>query len=258
MALNLFAILKESKYNQAVKLNELKDYGIVLKYPNKIKNGDIVLNAGLTAEISPRIYDTNSTNQFLSEIYGIFINKTWSKSSSLYEIYSSARSAAGDKNGLERALAIANSLYIQLYYRMMEYTDSYSKDKGIMTNSDLLYLEGNNQRKGEAISLDGSLIHGPFLCHEFAVTLSVLLNREKTRTGLKAFYTMGWVEREGEKAEHCWVELRNRKGERILLDPISNVVEYLNKNENYLISANGVKYWIDNGPLILRKKSLTK
>ena len=31
-----------------------------------------------------------------------------------------------------------------------------------------------------------------------------------------------------------------------------------NKNENYLISANGVKYWIDNGPLILRKKSLTK
>ena len=259
MALNLFAFLKQSNYKSpAVNLNELKDYKIILKYPNKIKNGDIVLNAGLTDEISTKIHNSSFTKQFLSEVYGIYINKNWSKSSNLYGIYNSARSTAANKEGLDRVLAIANSVNLQLYYRMLEYTDSYSKAKGIMTNADLLYLDGNYQRNGKAISLKDSLIEGPFLCHEFAVTLSVLLDKEKIRTGLRPFYVMGTVEREGEKAEHCWIELRNRKNERILLDPISNVMEPINENDTYLISKNGIKYCIDNGPLILRKNHLTK
>lgn len=255
MTVTLSSILRRSRYkNTAVKLNELKNYKIVLRYPDKIRDGDIVLNAGLTYEISSKIYNSISKEQLLSEVYGIYVNKNWRKSSNLYEIYNSAMSEAKDKEGLDRALAIANSLYIQLYYRMMEYTDSYSKHKGIMTNNDFLYLESENQRRGKAISLEDSLIDGPFLCHEFAILLSVLLDKEKRRTSLKPFYVMGLVEKNGEKVEHSWVELRNRKGERILLDPLSNVMEYLDKNENYLISKNGVKYWIDNGPVILRKE----
>lgn len=259
MAKNIFAIVKQSKHkNLEVNLNEIGDYKIVLKYPNKIKNGDIVLNAGLTDEISTKFYNKNFKEPFLSEVYGIYLNNVWSRSSNLYQIYNSASLAAGNKKGLDRVLAIANSVRLQLHYRITEYTDSYSKKKGILTNADLLYLERNNQRNGKAILLEELLIDGPFLCHEFAITLSVLLNREKIRTGLRAFYVMGIVERYGEKAEHCWIELRNKKDERVLFDPISNVMEYLNKNENYLISSNGIKYQIDNGPLILRKNHLTK
>lgn len=257
MTSDLSAILKKSEYkNSVVNLNELKDYKIVLNYPNKIEKGDIVLNAGLTDEISSKIHDDSFTKDFLSEVYGIYINNNlWNKSSTLYEIYKFASSEASNKTGLDRALTIANSVYLKLYYRMMDYTDDYSKEEGILTNADLSYLESNNKRDGKAIPLEDSLIDGPFLCHEFAVTLTILLNKEEKRTGLKPSYVMGIVERYGEKAGHVWIELRNRKGERILLDPISDVVGYLNKNDRYFISKDGIKYWIDNGPLILRKKS---
>lgn len=259
MALNLLAILKKSKdKNSEINLNELENYEILLDYPNKIKKGDIVLNAGLTDDILPRIYNGSLTKRFLSEVYGIYINTEVDKSSNFYDLYKSARTAAANKTGLDRVLAIANSVYLQLYYRMMEYTDSYSKDKGIMTNADLSYLDGNNKRGGKAIYMDYSLINGPFLCHEFTVTLSVLLDKEKRRTGFTPFYVMGMVERDGEKAEHCWVELRDRQGKRIMLDLIGNVIQPLEKEQTYVVSKNGIKYWIDNGPLILRKNRLTK
>ncbi len=239
-----------------IKLSELNTYKIVLKYPNKIKKGDIVLNAGLTDEISPEIYKGRFTKRFLSDIYGIYINKELDKSSHFNEICKIAKNAAANKKGLERALAIADSFYVQMYYRLVEYTDNYSKKKGIMTNEDLLYLEGNDQRSGKAINIDYSLVYGPFLCHEFAIALSVLLDKEKRRTGLKPFYVMGIAERDGEIVEHSWLELRGRKGKRILLDRLSNVVQPLNEGQRYVVSDNGVKYWIDNGPLVLRRNHL--
>ncbi len=254
----LYSLRKNKDKSLEIKLSELKTYEIVLKYPNKIKRGDIVLNAGLTSEILPEIYKGRFTTRFLSGIYGIYTSKELDKSPHFNEIYKTARDAAGNKSGLDRVLAIAGSFYLQVYYRMTEYTDNYSKEKGIMTKEDLLYLEGNDQRNGKAISMDYSLIYGPFLCHEFAVALNLLLEKEKRRTGLKPFYVMGMVERGGERAEHCWVELRNEKGKRILLDPISNIVQPLDEGQKYVVSDNGVKYWIDNGPLILRKSHLTK
>lgn len=259
MAMNLSAVLKKCEEQESViNLNELKDYNIVLKYPTKIKKGDIVLNAGLTDEIYLGIYNNRFTQRFLSEVYGIHINKELHKSSNLYELYKSAVSSANGKTGLDRVLAISASVYLHLHYRMREYTDSYSKAKGILTNTDLLYLSGNNKRDGKAINIDYSLIEGPFLCHEFAITLSILLDKEIGRTGLKPFYVMGIVEKEGEKVEHSWIELRGRKGDRILMDPISNVVQPMKEGQNHVVSANGLKYWIDNGPLILRKSRLSK
>ncbi|MCL5976304.1 MAG: hypothetical protein M1580_01775 [Candidatus Parvarchaeota archaeon] len=259
MTLKLSSVIKKSKEKEsAINLNEFKNYEVLLKYPNKIKKGDIVLNAGLTNDIYSGIYNGSFTKRFLSEIYGIYVNKEFNKSSNLYEIYKTARSTAGNKKGLDRALAIADSVYLQLYYRMIEYTDSYSKKNGIITSADLLYFDGANQHKGKAIYLDYLLIDGPFLCHEFAVTLNVVLGKEKRKTGLKPFYVMGMIEKGGEMAEHCWVELRNGKGKRILLDPISNVVQSLDQGQKYVVSNNGVKYWIDNGPFILRKSHLTK
>ncbi|MGC8533706.1 MAG: hypothetical protein ACP5MV_03725 [Candidatus Parvarchaeum sp.] len=259
MAIKLSYDLKKRKYKSLeINLSELEKYKIVLKYPNKIKNGDIVLNAGLTEEISPEIYKGRFTKRFLSDIYGIYINKELDKSPYFNEIYKIAKNAAANKNGLERALAIADSFYVQMYYRLVEYTDNYSKEKGLMTNEDLLYLEGNDKRSGKAISTDYSLIHGHFLCHEFAIALSVLLDKEKRRTGLKPFYVMGIVEKDGEKAEHCWLELKDRKGKRILLDRLSNVAQPLKDGQRYVVSDNGVKYWIDNGPLVLRRNHFKK
>jgi hypothetical protein len=254
MHINLSDALKKREEKEpAINLNELKNYKLVLKYPNKIKKGDIVLNGGLTDEIRSEIYNGRFIKRFLSDVYGVYINKKLDSSSNLYEIYKSSMAAAAGKRGLDRALMVAASVYSQLYYRMMEYTDSYSKKKGIMTSADLLYLDKGNSLKGKAVDIEYSLVDGPFLCHEFAVTLSFLLDKEKRRTGLKPFYVMGMVEIYGEKAEHCWVELRNKKDGRILFDPIYNVVQPLNEGQVYVVAANGTKYWIDNGPLILRR-----
>ncbi|MEM0143357.1 MAG: hypothetical protein QXL94_05345, partial [Candidatus Parvarchaeum sp.] len=97
-----------------------------------------------------------------------------------------------------------------------------------------------------------------FFCHELVTVLVFLLDKEKRKTGLKPFYVMGMVERDGKKAEHCWVELRSKKKERLLLDVISNVIQPLDEKQNYITSQNGIKYLIDNGPLILRKKGLMR
>jgi hypothetical protein len=259
MFIRLSAVLEKSESSEfALHTDNLKDYRTILKYPSKIKNGDIILNAGLTNEIPQELYDGKFDQRFLSEIYGIRINKRLGKSTNLNTVYKSACSVAYGKTGLDRVIAIANSVYQQLYFRMNEYTDSYSKKKGIMTYADLTYLEGNDQRKGLVVDVNHSLLYGPFLCHEFAIALGLLLEKEKTRTGLEPFYVMGTVEINGETAQHCWVELRGRDGEKILLDPISNVMQPISEDSVHVKSSNGTKYTIDNGPLILRKNRLIR
>lgn len=259
MSIRLSAVLQKSESGEfALHTDNLRDYRTILKYPSRIKSGDIILNAGLTNEIPQELYNGKFDQRFLSEIYGIRINKRLGKSTNLHMLYKSACSAAYGKTGLARAVAIANSVYQQLYFRMSEYTDSYSKKKGIMTYADLTYLEGNDQRKGLVVDVNHSLLYGPFLCHEFAITLDLLLEKEKNKTGLEPFYVMGTVDVNGETAQHCWVELRSREGKKILLDPISDVVQPISVDSFHTESSNGIKYTIDNGPLILRKNRLIR
>ena len=71
----LYSLRKNKDKSLEIKLSELKTYEIVLKYPNKIKRGDIVLNAGLTSEILPEIYKGRFTTRFLSGILSLTKHK---------------------------------------------------------------------------------------------------------------------------------------------------------------------------------------
>jgi hypothetical protein len=254
MAISLSALLKKEKiYDSISSLANFKDYNVILRYPNRIKVGDIILNAGLTSEIYPEIDKNRIKERILSSIYGISINEKLEDYPNLYSTYKSAVSAAYGKKGLERAMSISNSVYQQLYFRMIEYTDGYSKEKGIITHSDLKYLDEEYNHTGKAVDVDYSLLNGPFLCHEFNITLYLLLEKEKRKIGFEPFYVMGTVEKNGEKAEHCWIELRNKHGNKFLLDRISDVLEPMSSYQNIIVTKKGFIYTIDNGALVLRR-----
>ncbi len=259
MVFGLLHVLKgEEKDTLSLSGVNLENYKILLKNSNKIKKGDIVLNAGLTYEILPELREGRFSS-FLKDIYGVYINEKFDRDGDLYALYNTAVQFTGKKTGVERALSIADSVYRQLFYRMNEYADGASVKMGLMTSYDFSYMERNHSRKGKAFSLDSAISDGPFLCHEFSIVLSLILEKEKKNTGLAPFYTMGLVKNKGETAEHSWLELEDKKGNRFLLDKISGVAEYLPSSATEcFISSSGIKYARDNGAFILRKLKISR
>jgi hypothetical protein len=227
------------------------DYSLSFSMSNNIFPGDIVINAGTSSDILKGIYNGKIKPSFMKEIYGIRIDKE-NERSNLSDIYKNAVNYSGNKKGVDRIISLSNSVYHQLFFRMMEYSDSYSKAKGILTPLDLDYLNENNNRDGKVFSVEAAIEEGPFLCHEFALTLYCVLNKEINNTHFKPFYVMGYVEKDNEKAGHCWIELENRNGKRFFLDRISDVAEFIDPHKQYFESSYGIKYMRDNGPLIIR------
>lgn len=242
-------------YDKLIPLEEiLSSHSILLTPYNKIKKGDVVINAGLTSDILQNLDGKNLKKSFIKQIYGLYVDKDLDESVELSDLYKKTINYAGKKKGIDRAISITNSFYENVFFRMMEYSDNYSMEKGIMTSLDLEYLESNNYRKGKVLNLESALSDGPFFCHEFAVILYIFLDREKNKTGLEPFYRMGIVSNGQEEAEHCWIELKNKKGKILLLDRISNVAEFIDdENKRYFKSKSGIKYFRDNGPFIARR-----
>ncbi len=227
------------------------EYRLSLDKSDKIKPYDIVLNAGLRKDISSDLEYGKIKTSSINEMYGILIDD-FSGKSEFYAIYNRARKNIANKSGIERAVSMAKSVYRQLFFRMMEYSDSYSIKSGIMTPGDLHYMEEESSRNGKVFSISSVIREGPFLCHEFAVVLYLVLSKEEQNTGFTPFYTMGYVEKNGEKAEHAWIELDNGK-ERFLLDPISGTYEFIrDRNAEHLKSKEGAEYTRESGPFIMR------
>lgn len=228
------------------------DYSLSFNMSSSISPGDIVLNAGTSADISKGMQNGKIKPSFMKEIYGIKIDKENEKSNLSY-IYKNAINYSDNKKDVDRIISLSNSVYHQLFFRMEEYSDSYSKTEGILTPLDLDYLNENNKRSGKVFSMEAAIKEGPFMCHEFTLTMYSILNKEINNTHFKPFYVMGYVEKENKKAEHCWIELENGKGNRFFLDKISDVAEFMNSGKNkHFESSSGIKYTRDNGPLIIR------
>lgn len=229
------------------------DYLILIRKANKIKKHDLVLNAGLTDEVTNNIKKGKLLSAFLKTIYGIYINADIEENTELSALYANAINQSKNKSGIGRAIAIADSIYQQLFFRMAEYSDIYGMYKGISTPLDMNYMEKYGSRHGKLFNLTSVISEGPFYCHEFAVTLYAMLEREKRRTGFEPFYVMGKVKKGDDSGMHAWIELGDKTGKRFILDEISHVLEFIpHPDIAEFTSKSGINYLRDNGPVIIR------